>query len=82
MIMENVGNYAKAGLACVYVAWVCDDENNDAGARKCRVKAVALLRKARQTGQRFAERMGEELIREGDTACHRIEEAVKEDYEY
>ena len=42
-----------------------------------------MLRKARQTGQRFAERVGEELIREEDTACHRIEEAVKdEDYEY
>jgi len=26
--------------------------------------------------------VGEELIREGDTACHRIEEVVKEDYEY
>ena len=43
MIMEKVGNYAKAGLACVHAAWVCDDENNDAGARRCRVKAVALL---------------------------------------
>ena len=60
MIQENIEDYAAAGLACIYAAWVCDDENADVNAQKCRKKAIALLQKAMQNGQRFAEESGEE----------------------
>lgn len=60
MIQENIKDYAAAGLACIYAAWVCDDENADITAQKCRKKAIALLQKAMQNSQRFTEESGEE----------------------
>ena len=60
LLEESAGNYANAGWACIYAAWVCDDAGCDVEARKCRMKAVSLLQKARENGQRFAEQVGEE----------------------
>jgi len=78
MIMEETGNFAKAGWACVYAAWACDDANNDVGARKCRERAVALLRQAKQADQRFAKRVGEEIAIMADLLrrAGRFEEAL------
>jgi len=63
LIQESAGEYAKAGLASIHAAWVCDDADSDAGSQKCRKKAVTLLEKAKENGQRFAEQAGlEEAI--------------------
>jgi len=60
LIQESAGEYAKAGWACIHAAWACDDAGSDAGAQKCRQKAVILLQKAKENGQRFAEQLGGE----------------------
>ncbi len=53
LIQESAGGYAKAGKACIHAAWSCDDVGSDAGAQKCRKKAVTLLQKAKENSQRF-----------------------------
>lgn len=60
LINESVGNYAGAGWSCIHAAWTCDDARSDAGAQKCRKRAVTLLQKAKENGQRFAKQDGAE----------------------
>jgi len=118
LISQNISEYAEAGWDCVKAAWVCDDENNNDSAKKCRLKAVALFNKAKEHDQEFSQSEGlliadllrrsgefylardyckEELEKETDetllkiikfekmlidnydSACHTIDEALKED---
>lgn len=60
LIQESTDEYASAGWACIHAAWSCDDTGSDAGAQKCRKKAVSLLQKAKENGQKFAEEAGVE----------------------
>ena len=60
LINESQGELAAAGFACIGAAWVCDDASLDAVARVCRLKAVALFQKARESGQAFTEQTGAE----------------------
>ncbi len=60
LIQESAGKYADAGWACIHAAWACDDAGSDASAQKCRKKAVTLLQKAKENGQKFAEQTGVE----------------------
>jgi hypothetical protein len=54
ILKENAGEYAPAGWACLQAAWICDDENSKIGAKACRKKAVVLLQKGKEAGQKFA----------------------------
>jgi len=60
MILENVGEYAKAGWACLHAAWACDDAKYVDAAKICRKKSFALFMKAKEEGQKFAEQLGAE----------------------
>jgi len=60
LIQEHTGNYSRAGWHSIYAAWACDDYDNDGGAKKCRLKAVRLLQKARENGQSLGKRIGVE----------------------
>ena len=39
-------------------AWTCDDVGDDKAAQKCRRKAVSLLQKAKDKGQKFGTGLG------------------------
>lgn len=60
LIWEHTGNYSRAGWYSIYAAWACDDADNDGGAKKCRIRALSLLQKAKETGQSFAKHVGVE----------------------
>lgn len=60
LIQESAGDYAGAGWANIHAAWICDDAGYDAGAQKCRKKAVSLLEKAKEAGQKFGKQVGAE----------------------
>jgi uncharacterized protein (DUF2225 family) len=60
LIQESLGKYASGGWASIYAAWACDDAGLDAGAQKCRKRALILLRRARENDQEFAEQAGAE----------------------
>ena len=60
LILENAGEYADAGWASIHAAWVCDDAEKDSSAKKCRERAIILLQKAQETGQKFTEKKAEE----------------------
>lgn len=53
IIDENAGTYSSAAWACVHAAWVCDDAQQVESARKCRNKAVDMVIKTQQAGQKF-----------------------------
>jgi len=65
MIQENQGDWASAGWAALYAAWVCDD---DPSCRKLaahyRKEAYRLFTKAQSEGMRFGQnKSGEEIIK-------------------
>lgn len=60
LINESQESFASAGFACLEAAWVCDDAHLAEGARNCRLKAIALFQKARESAQAFAEQKGAE----------------------
>lgn len=60
LIQESAGDYAGAGWASIHASWACDDAGSYVAAQKCRKKAVTLLQKAKEKGQRFAEQAGAE----------------------
>ena len=55
LIEEKSDNFVDAGWSALYAAWVCDDNKNNKGARKCRKKAINLFKQAKERGQKFAE---------------------------
>lgn len=86
LIQENAEDYANAGWASIHAAWACDDFGNDKNAKSCRMRAVAMLQKAKEKGQKFAENTGAEyalmvdlLRRSGqlDLALSTCEEGLK-----
>jgi hypothetical protein len=58
IIQESIRKFDAAGWANMKAAWVCDDAKNSAGAKKCRIRAVELFRKALSIGQNFASQPG------------------------
>jgi len=51
LIQAQATSYALAGWGCIHAAWVCDDAENSAGAKRCRKQAAEFLQQARQRGQ-------------------------------
>jgi len=80
MIREYVGDYAAAGWAALYAAWVCDDDVNIRGrAAECRTLASRLFDQARAQGKNFSKGTEEEDLIRLDILrrCGRLDEASK-----
>jgi len=60
MLQEHDVDYVTAGWASIHAAWVCDDDNLIRGAKKCRLRAIDLLRRAIQEGKDFSKQIGGE----------------------
>jgi hypothetical protein len=60
LIQEKDQKYVGAGWAAIHAAWACDDAGSDTVATKCRERAIALLRKAKTSGQKIQEQVGAE----------------------
>lgn len=58
LIDEMHGQYARAGWDYIHAAWACDDSGSVISAKECRIKAVALLEKAKEKHQSFAAAAG------------------------
>lgn len=54
LIAEQDHDFAAAGWACLYAAWVCDDDGAVAAAPRCRRRAVDFFELARHRRQEFA----------------------------
>lgn len=53
MILHLDNKLAEAAKRTQDAAWVCDDENKDEAAARCRRKAIALILAAEEAGQKF-----------------------------
>ncbi|HOB18050.1 MAG TPA: hypothetical protein PKK74_05080 [Candidatus Methanoculleus thermohydrogenotrophicum] len=58
IIQEDLGAQAQAAWASLHAAWACDDEGDDVPARICRKRAVNLMRRAWEQGERLAPQAG------------------------
>lgn len=61
MIAEREGRFSEAAWATIHAAWACDDAGYEESAGKCRAKAVGLMKKGREKGERFAEQDGVDI---------------------
>lgn len=62
IIQQALGAFPQAGWASIYAAWVCDDEQADAAAVQCRLRAIHLFQRSRLEGMAFAAELGAEEI--------------------
>ena len=54
IVAEDAGDWATAGSWAKFASWICDDDRRHADAsHRCRTRAVALFRRARQEHQAF-----------------------------
>jgi hypothetical protein len=61
MALEGAQQFADAGWASLYGAWVCDDDPQfTTRAAECRLRAIGLFRTAAESQQRFARTHSEE----------------------
>jgi ssDNA-binding Zn-finger/Zn-ribbon topoisomerase 1 len=59
VLRESANDFITAGWASIHAAWVSDDDvKSGAVAKNCRIRAVALLQKARDKGQGSAKQIG------------------------
>ena len=49
------GNFAQATWSTIHAAWACDDSGDDESAKKCRIKAVELIKEAELSGQTISD---------------------------
>lgn len=61
LIEEVSGNYSAAAWSVIFAAWACDDAGTEGRARTCRNRAVAMIRKAHESGQRISRDDGVEI---------------------
>lgn len=54
MISEKEGDFSSAGWASLKAAWACDDRDHNDGAKKCRLRAVEMFKKAMDSGEKFS----------------------------
>lgn len=55
LVLETLGNHGGGGWSTLHAAWACDDSEVHAGARECRLLAVARFEACAKRGERFAE---------------------------
>lgn len=61
LIAEKTGNFSAAAMSTIHAAWICDDAGYEESAKKCRMKALALLKKGKENGEFFAEKDGADI---------------------
>lgn len=61
IIAEKEGKFSEAAKAVICAAWTCDDDGYEKSAKKCRIKALELLRKGKENGECFAEQDGADI---------------------
>jgi len=62
MILEEKQDFASAGWALLFAAWVSDDGGKKESSRECRKRAISYFERARQRHQAFAPSRGEEVV--------------------
>lgn len=60
IINDVIGDYYEAGWASVKAAWICDDEQNEDAAKRCRKRAIRIFNKVKDSGGIFAKQPGAE----------------------
>jgi hypothetical protein len=61
ILQKSAGTYNEAGRSTLFAAWVCDDSSEfHFKARTLRIEAIALLLRAQELQQQFAEKPFEE----------------------
>ena len=51
MLEKAKGDLPRAIWTTIHAAWACDDSKNNESAKKCRIKAVELIKNAESNGQ-------------------------------
>jgi hypothetical protein len=54
-ILEKLHLWADAGWTCLHAAWACDDAGAEEEAAACRAFAIDRWKRAKQTGENFAD---------------------------
>ncbi len=62
LLMRNRKLFADAGWSAVFASWVCDDNQYQESASKCRAIAIEMFNAARREGQEFADSKDREDI--------------------
>jgi GTP pyrophosphokinase len=77
-VSEDAGAFSDSGWMAVQAAWSCDDDEDAAGASRCRERAVEQFRAATVAGQGFAEDRAVESAILADVLrrCGRFHEAT------
>ena len=55
LILSHVKQYADAGWTALHAAWVCDDAEDDAAARRARELAIGYWKHGKKHGQPFGD---------------------------
>jgi len=79
MILEALGEYMAAVHEALSAAWVADDAKKKIAAKKSRLRAVELYKKAIRSGQKFPDKRGtgEAVIADVLRRAGRFNEALK-----
>ncbi len=62
MISEKDGDFSSAGWASLKAAWACDDQDNNDGAKRCRLRAVEMFKRAMDSGKKFSGYFGNDDV--------------------
>lgn len=61
-ILEKAkGDLNQAAWTTIHAAWACDDSGDDESAKKCRMRAVGLIKVAVSSGQKFSGQSGADV---------------------
>ncbi len=62
IIEEAVGDFASAAWSLIHAAWTCDDENEINLAKEYRSKAIDMIFRAVENGQKISNQQGAEIV--------------------
>lgn len=66
LILEHAGQHADAGWSMLHAAWVCDDEDNEAGSKSCRRHALEAWKRGKQKSENFGDDLASEFALAAD----------------
>lgn len=61
MIEKEDGALSQSAWSAIHAAWACDDSGDRNSAKKCRVKAVELIKLATSNGEKLTDQEGAEV---------------------
>ncbi len=65
-VLEHAGLFADSGWSALHAAWTCDDVGDIAGSIDCRMQAIALWRRGKESGENFSEDLASEYALAAD----------------